>query len=246
MNARDHAAYQDEVGAYLLGALTDLEVQAFERHLAHCANCRDEIERLRPAADALPGAVEQMTPPPALKAALMEVVDREAGKGGETADTGAAGASLDESARPARARGRRFGFLRPLVVASALALGVAGGFTAARLSEQGEESRTLAAKVDERRIPEASARLQLQGEGDDGAILRLQGMPSLGSNRVYQAWVLRDGTIAPQPTFEVGDTGGGAVAIPEDLSGAQQVLVTREPRGGSRAPSEEPILSVGL
>ena len=43
MSARDHAAYQDEVGAYLLGALTDLEVQAFERHMAHCPNCRDEV-----------------------------------------------------------------------------------------------------------------------------------------------------------------------------------------------------------
>jgi hypothetical protein len=36
------------------------------------------------------------------------------------------------------------------------------------------------------------------------------------------------------------------VAVPDDLSGAQAVLVTREPRGGSRAPSEEPILSVPL
>ena len=35
-------------------------------------------ERLRPAADALPRSVEQVEPPPALKASLMEVVDREA------------------------------------------------------------------------------------------------------------------------------------------------------------------------
>jgi hypothetical protein len=44
----------------------------------------------------------------------------------------------------------------------------------------------------------------------------------------------------------VGDIGGGAVAIPEDLSDAEQVLVTREQRGGARAPSEEPILAVRL
>jgi hypothetical protein len=50
----------------------------------------------------------------------------------------------------------------------------------------------------------------------------------------------------PQPTFEVGDTGGGAVAIPDNLSGAQEVLVTRERRGGARAPTEEPILAVRL
>jgi anti-sigma-K factor RskA len=236
MSARDHAAYQDEVGAYLLGALTDLEVQAFERHMAHCPNCRDEAERLRPAADSLPRAVEQLEPPPTLKTALMEVVEQEAEE------------RAGESARPARRPRRRLlPLLRPVLVAGALLVGVAAGFGVARLSEEEpQQPRTLAAKVDQSRIPDGSGRLVVQGEGDNGAILRVQGMPSLQPDQVYQAWVLRDGTIVPQPTFEVGDTGGGAVAIPDNLSGAQEVLVTREQRGGARAPTEEPILAVRL
>lgn len=235
MSARDHSLYQEEVGAFLLGALTDLEIQAFERHMTHCPNCRDEVERLRPAADALPRSVEQLAPPPSLKTALMEVVDQEAEE------------MADESARPARPKRRRsfLPSLRPVLVAGALALGVVGGFAVARLSEE-EGERTISANVDETRIPEASGRLQLQGDGDDGAILRVQGMPSLESNQVYQAWVARDGTFVPQPTFEVGESGGGAVAIPDDLSDAQSILVTREPRGGARAPGEVPILAVGL
>jgi anti-sigma-K factor RskA len=239
MSAPDHSLYQEDVGVYLLGAMTEAEGQAFERHMAHCPSCRDEVERLRPAADALPRAVEQLAPPPTLKASLMEVVEQEAE------------GRADEPPRPARPRRslvERLGSLpglRPVLVAGALALGVAAGFGVARLSEE-DESRTVVATVDERRIPEASARLQLQGEGDDGAILRVRGMPTLDRNRVYQAWVLRDGTIVPQPTFEVGDNGGGAVAIPEDLSDAEQVLVTREQRGGARAPTEEPILAVRL
>ena len=51
----DHARYQDDVGAYLLGALNDLERHAFERHLAGCGECQEELARLRPAAEALPG-----------------------------------------------------------------------------------------------------------------------------------------------------------------------------------------------
>jgi anti-sigma-K factor RskA len=239
MSSPEHSRHQEDVGVYLLGAMTEAEAQAFERHMTHCPSCRDEVERLRPGADALPRAVEQLTPPPTLKASLMEVVEREAE------------GRADESARPARQRrslAERLGALpglRPALVAGALALGVAAGFGVAQLSEE-DESRTVVATVDERSIPDASARLQLQGEGDDGAILRVQGMPTLDPNRVYQAWVLRDGTIVPQPTFEVGDNGGGAVAIPEDLSDAEQVLVTREQRGGARAPSEEPILAVRL
>jgi len=235
MSARDHSLYQEEVGAYLLGALTELEVQAFERHMVHCPNCRDEVERLRPASDALPRSVEQISPPATLKTALMEVVDREAEERGA------------ETARPRPAR-RRWSFLpslRPVLVAGALALGVVGGFAVARLSET-DELRTISAQVDEERVPQASARLVVQGDGENGAILRVQGMPTLDTGEVYQAWVARDKTFIPQPTFEVGDTGGGAVAIPDDLAGADQILVTREPRGGARAPGEVPILSVGL
>jgi hypothetical protein len=93
-------------------------------------------------------------------------------------------------------------------------------------------------------LPKASGRLEVEGDGQ--AILEVRGMPSPGGGRVYQAWVQRDGMVDPQPTFEVGADGTGAVAVPEDVSDAQAVLLTREPRGGSSAPSEKPILTVEL
>ena len=237
MTARDHERYEAEVGAYLLGALTDLERQAFERHMAGCPACRNEIERLRPAADALPRSVEQVEPPPALKTSLMQIVEREAAE-----------------VRPGRAASRKPPWWRPVTrlptlrlvaVAGALLLGLAVGFGAAQLGGD-DDPRTLAATVDEGRLPQASGMLRIEGDGDDGAILRVQGMPSLEAGRVYQAWVARDGAFIPQPTFEVGPDGGGAVAVPDDLSGADAVLVTREQRGGARAPSERPVLSVSL
>jgi anti-sigma-K factor RskA len=237
LTARDHTSYQEEIGAYLLGALTDLERQAFERHLAGCGECRGEIEQLRPAADALPRSVEQMEPPPALKASLMEVVEREAR---ERPGAAARRRPALPWRRPSLAR------IRPALVAGALALGLLAGYGVAQLTGGGEDTRIVVATVDESRLPLASGRLQIAGEGEDGAILRVQGMPSLDEDRVYQAWVQRDGTVAPQPTFEVGDDGGGAVAVPDDLSDAEAILVTREPRGGARAPSEQPLLRVPL
>ena len=71
----DHERHRDDVGAYLLGALNDLERQAFERHLRGCTECQDELERLQPAADALPGSVEQVAPPPGLKRRIMAEVE---------------------------------------------------------------------------------------------------------------------------------------------------------------------------
>jgi hypothetical protein len=236
VSARDHTSYREELGAYLLGALTDLERQAFERHLAGCAECRGELERLRPAAEALPRSVEQVEPPPGLKASLMEVVGREArDRSGESA----------RRRPPLRARLPSLSGLRPALVAGALAIGLIAGFGVAQLAGE-DDSRTVVATVDESRLPQASGRLQISGDGEDGAILRVQGMPSPGGDRVYQAWVQRDGTVVPQPTFDVGQDGGGAVAVPDDLSDAQAVLVTREARGGARAPSEPPLLRVPL
>jgi hypothetical protein len=52
--------------------------------------------------------------------------------------------------------------------------------------------------------------------------------------------------VVPQPTFDVGADGGGAVAVPDDLSGAEAILVTREARGGAPAPSERPLIRVPL
>jgi anti-sigma-K factor RskA len=234
MSTGDHVTYRDEVGAYLLGALSDAERAAFEGHLVDCAECRTEVERLRPAADLLPRSVEQVEPPASLKRSLMEVVEREA----KERD----GAPVKERRTPLSERLRRAlgGSLRPALAGAAVVLAIAIGFGIGQLGG-GDEGRTVVAQTT---LPDASGSLKIHD--DETGTLEVRGMPSLGGGRVYQAWVQRDGMIEPEPTFEVGADGRGVVAVPEDLSDAQAVMVTREPRGGSRAPSEKPVLTVTL
>ena len=74
----EHERHQEDVGAYLLGALEPAEQAAFEGHLAGCPECRAEVEQLRVAADALPRSVEPFAPPPSLKRSLMEAVREDA------------------------------------------------------------------------------------------------------------------------------------------------------------------------
>jgi hypothetical protein len=219
----DHTRYRDDIGAYLLGALTELEQHAFERHLAGCTECQEELERLRPAADALPGSVEQLQPPASLKASLMEVVEREA--------------QVERQPAPSR-RPRRL-FLRPALVAACLLIALAIGVTLTQLG--GDDTRTVAARVDPS-MPQAGGSLRI--EGDDGT-LRLHGMPDLGAARVYQVWLQHGERMVPARTFTVGRSGAGRVELP-DVGDAQGVFVTREPRGGAQVPSENPIVSVPL
>jgi anti-sigma factor RsiW len=220
----DHTRHQDDVGAYLLGALNDLERQAFERHLRGCDECQEELARLRPAADALPGSVQQFEPPARLKASLMEVVEREA---------------RAQQPDPERRRPRLRFFMRPAFVAAALLIGVAVGFGVAQLG--GDETRTLAATVD-RAMPQAGGTLRVS---NDDATLRLHDMPALSGTRVYQVWLQHGDRLVPARTFEVGADGRGAVDL-SNVDDADGVYVTREARGGAQVPSEDPIVSVPL
>jgi hypothetical protein len=213
----DHARHQDDIGAYLLGALNDLERHAFERHLAGCGECQEELERLRPAAEALPGSVVQLDPPPGLKKRLMAEVE---------------GDSNVVPLRPRRTRAL-------LAVAAVLLLGLVVGIGVAQLG--GDDSRTVTATV-AKAMPQAGGSLEISG---DDATLRLHDMPELGSERVYQVWLQHGERLVPARTFEVGSSGRGDVAL-RGVDDADGVYVTREARGGAQVPSEDPIVSVPL
>lgn len=245
MSLERHDIQWENVAPCVLGALTDAEATGFERHLDECPVCRDEADRLRPAADALPRSVQPLAAPPSLKASLMAVVEAEARE--------AAGKS-PRPGRLSRLRERAVGALgfrglrpRAALVAASLALLVGGvvGYAVTQVTSD-EQSRTITAAVDKSRIPFGSGRLEVPSDDDD-AVLRVNGMPTLQSNRTYQVWVLREGAPVPQKSlFTVGEDGQGSAVVTDNLKGADAVLVTREPAGGARAPSEKPILSVKL
>jgi len=206
-----HAEYAENVGAYALGALPELEAQVFERHLMACEECQDELHRLNEAVEALPRSVAPHEPPPSLRASLMEVVNAEAAQ------------------KPAPAR-RRFALpqLRPATAwaaaACVLALGVGYGVSGLG-QDDGSEARTLSAQVDDQRVPGASASLSVS---DDGSVLSVNGMPAAGRGRVYEVWVERDGDVEPASIFDVNDRGSGAAAVPGSLDDVDAVMVTRE------------------
>ncbi len=234
MTVDRHDEHADNVAAYLLGALNELERQAFERHLAHCTECRSEIEELRPALEALPRSVPPVAPPPSLKASLMETVEREAREQAAPAPARIAGAC------PSRACAPPWRGPAP-PPCSPSAWPPASG--SPRSTTTRGVPHTVAASVDAARLPDARADLAIAPDRSS-AILRVRGMPRLPDDRVYQVWIKRGQTIEPDALFRVDRSGRGSAAVDRSLDDADAVMVTREPAAGSATPSEQPVIVV--
>jgi anti-sigma-K factor RskA len=228
----EHDELRDAAGAWVLGALDEDEAWRFSAHLEVCASCREEVERLRVASDALPLAVPYEPPPAELKARLMDIVEREARP--------VPVAEPDRAPRFAWPRGWQ---ARPAFAAAAAALlllvGGAVGF--AVRGGGGESTRLTALSVDATKARGAAAELVRTG---DAVELRVTNMPAPPAGRVYEVWLQRDGR-APQPdaVFTVDRMGRGSVGVLGDVKGAAKVLVTDEPRGGSDVPTRQPVVT---
>jgi anti-sigma-K factor RskA len=227
----DHARWEDAAASYLLGALPDDEHPAFESHLERCPACREELQALRVAADALPVAAPPMRPPPGLKARIMAEVEREA-------------ALLADARRPAERPPRRFAWPRfalPAPAVAALACGaLLAGLGAGAWLFGGSGGHTVPFQRGGGLTARVSAVLDVSG---GGGVLVARGLPAPPRGRVYQVWTQRDGQ-APQPTAALFTPrrDGSATASVGDVDGVDKVMVSSEPLGGSPAPTTAPIL----
>jgi anti-sigma-K factor RskA len=228
MNETEHDRRRDDIAAYLLGALEPGEAAELERHVAGCAECEQELERLRPAVRVLPETVERMEAPPALRSRLMEQVRSEA---------------EDAKAVPAARPTPRWRFgLRPLAGLAALALVVAaiGGY-AIRDSGSGGGPKTTTVVTGH--SPGVTAEMVRQGET---GTLRLANLHQLPAGKVLQAWVQRGTQVVSAKALFVPNSDGTATATIDGMKGVSTVMVTAEPRGGSVQPTSDPIVSVAI
>jgi hypothetical protein len=231
--------YPDPVGCggnaapYVLGALTDLQSEAFRAHIDSCAICREEVAALQVVAAALPAAAPQLTAPRALKLRVMSAVREDAAR-----------QPARQAARARAPRRRPFQRLRSqpvfgslgataVVIAVAVAVFASGGGSAG--------TRVIPAEA---LAPGVRAQLRL---GGGQAELTIANMPQAPPGRVYEVWL--KGSGAPQPTdalFSVASNGHATVEVPGVVRGIKEVMVTSEPLGGSRVPTRPPVIIARL
>ena len=229
-----HEKHRDDLAAYALGALPEREAAELRRHLEECEACSRELRWLQPAVNLLPHSVQQLEPPPGLRRRLLETVRAEA------AETAPPRVEAEE-----KSSRRRWALplWRPAFAAAAAVLLVAGGVAGYLLHQPGE-SRSL---VSARPVGGAPSSLTATLEREDGSgILRVERLPALSGGDVYEVWVKRDGTLHPSSLFVPRRDRTATAAVPGPLGGADAVLVTREPRGGSSHPTSSPLLRADL
>ncbi|HEY6397273.1 MAG TPA: anti-sigma factor, partial [Solirubrobacteraceae bacterium] len=216
-----------DAAAYVLGALEVSEAEDFRRHLDRCVVCRDEVAAVGQVVDELPMAATQHQLPSGLRRRVMR---------------GVRGERRVVARRPKRWRPQvlsgRF-VPRPALagaVLTAAALAILGGLKLGLGGGAGV--RVIHASVTA--VP-GSAQLRIDGAHAELIVRNLSPPPA---GRIYELWI-KHGHEAPQPTrvlFTVTAAGAAEVGVPGDLRGANTIMVTQEPRGGSLVPTHAPVI----
>ncbi|MGH3056908.1 MAG: anti-sigma factor domain-containing protein [Gaiellaceae bacterium] len=219
---------------YALDALDPAEREAFEQHLARCAECREAVAGFQDVAAELAYDADAPPPPPALRERILTEARRD-------------GANVVALPR------RRW--LVPVTATAAVAAGVAAlalSFWAADLSQEldderaalhlSEEAVSVLAEPDARRIPldGADGMLVVDESGEGWLVLR--GLESAPAEQTYEAWVIEGEEAAPAGLF----AGGGVstvvpltIPVPEGAV----VAVTVERAGGVDQPTQDPVFA---
>jgi anti-sigma-K factor RskA len=243
MSESNHERWSEDVAAYMLGALEPEAAAVLERHAEDCERCRRELRWLAPAVAALPETVARVEPPPQLRTRLLAEVQ---------ADARAEGRVDTEEASAHGLFGRAGGWLRGLG-SGPMGLRPVVGFAAAVLvvvavagyaigggigdGSGGEGTSTLLYG----KAPGVTAKMIDHGDGGE---LHLANVRQLPDDRVLEAWVQREGEVEPVEALFVPDRNGRASTELPDMEGVEAVMVTKEPRGGSEAPTSSPIVTI--
>jgi anti-sigma-K factor RskA len=232
MNADVHAL----AGAFVLNALPAAEAAVFREHLAQCPTCQDEVAELQLTATHLGVAVAERPPP-----RVREAVLRAAGQTRQVPPTTRPVEPIGRHRRRSRA------WLAAAAAAVVVALGSAG--VTAILDDDSSEpvsqdpfARVVTAPdadVDIARLRGGGRLTVVASEQVGEAVVISKNLPPVGTDEVYQLWLV-DPDGAARSADVLVDAPGAADVVP-DVRPGDQVAITREPAGGSRQPTMAPL-----
>jgi anti-sigma-K factor RskA len=229
-------------GAYALDALDGPEHARFERHLAGCASCREEVRGLRETAARLAVATA-IAPPPGMRARVLAAA-------AQTRQLAPVGRAIPGSYRAAfRAARRRLARPRPLamiaVAAVIVALLVFQVNTWHQLHSARAQNQAVAAVLSAPDAHITTGRPSVGGTvtavisvSHHEAVITAAGVPALSGNRVYQLWVISSSGARSAGLLPAGT----APVLASGVSTGDHLGITIEPAGGTTRPTTTPVI----
>jgi anti-sigma-K factor RskA len=231
----ERAEVHELSAAYALDALEGKDLEAFEEHLARCAECRENVATFQRVAAELAYDVDAPAPPAGLRDRILDQAATE---------------------RPKVVALPRRRWALPVAATAAVAAGVAAvalAFWATDLSQQVDELQADQHSANEALIalidPSAS---HFALEGADGVLvvdnesgegkLVISGLADAPSDKTYEAWVIEGDQARPAGLFSGGDD-QTVVPLTEPVPEGAIVAVTVEQAGGVEQPTQQPFIT---
>ncbi|GHH48852.1 anti-sigma factor [Streptomyces candidus] len=231
-------------GAYALHALPDDERAAFERHLADCPSCTQEVRELASTAARLGRAMTE-NPPARMKDEVLRRIAAERQEG-------------PLAGRQARVPGRYGRAASRFVLAACVAAAAAFGGVALWQYDEAQNARQQAQAAQTQAealasvlaAPDAKAATGRVGDGASATVVVSRsrnraafvaaGLPQPPPGKVYQLWFNDGGTMRAAGLMDP-KARTDAVLLDGPVGSASGMGLTVEPAGGSAAPTSDPL-----
>jgi anti-sigma-K factor RskA len=250
-------------GAYALDALTGADRARFERHLARCPQCAQEICGLREATARLAAAAAEQ-PPAGLTERALAAAARTRQLPPLTRDSRLSWrrAAARRHGRAAAARGRTPGrawMPRLALTLAGAAVILAGivGLTARdaqhQLAEDQQHARVIAAVLTARDATMISAHVSTGGTAtvvmsarERALVFAAAGLRPLPPSRCYELWLMGPAGDQPAGMLPEPQHGMTGPVLASDLKPGERLGLTIEPTGGTPHPTTAAILMLPL
>jgi anti-sigma factor RsiW len=232
------------IGAYVMDAVNELERAAFSRHLAGCAECREEIRGLHEAAARL-GTAAMMRPASALKSQTIRAAGRISQLPPAVPPRGPA-----RHRATALARGALVASV--ILAASAAVLGMITDHAMRQLSHSQSQSHLIATVLNAPDVVMLTAKVSTGGTAtvvmshrEHALVFTAHGLRALPVARSYELWLMGPDGIHPAGMLKEAGGGMAEPAIVSGVAAGDMIGVTVEPATGSRQPTSAPIVLIG-
>ena len=229
----------DLLTAYALDALEPEEISRIHALLASHPELQATLAELRATVDTLPYGLPEAAPAPELRQRVLDYATRR---------------DRPRSAAPTTRTGRVRGWLLGLggLAAAAIVAAAIGWGQVVGLRDDLARTRAELAIAHEDLVRTQTVLATLQGSTGQGTMVRTSDgdtvlvvrLPRLQAGRTYQLWRIQ-GNNLPQGAglFTVDEQGYGTFDVGQQPQPDETVAVTNEPAGGSKQPTNPPLIA---